>query len=293
VLKVIIDFDGTLTAEEEQVIALAKRSLSALADEVLDVPLDVLRDDYDTARSRLLGAPHLHGWYVNGALASYCDEGAFILNTTTLQEMLRGAPCYEAAVARAYPAAEYDPVVDCINALFHRGTAQLVPRYRSGAREMLVALQEHEAREPLILTNSLGDKVSRYLDALDLSWALPVLGDTRQYDMQPGWPLPMGVSIEPMDGPHWLADPQHPIDLRRRDYYRALDRTRDDGSALVVVADTFSMPGALPLAMGIPFVLLRTSYTPDWCLHAVLAHPLGRVINSCADLGATLGDLGV
>lgn len=298
-LKVIIDFDGTLTAEEEQVMALAERSLAALAEETLAVSLDALRRDYGQTRARLLAAPHLYGWRVNGALASYCDEGAFLLNTTTLQEMLRTVPRYADAVARAYPEAEYDPVVDCTNALFHRFTAQLTPRFRPGARAMLAALHQHPDRTPIVLTNSLGSKVRRFLEPLDLPWELPVLGDTRQYDMQPDWPLPPDVVIpqdcapkwhldSTMNGSHWLADPEHPIDLRRADYYQALRRAAADGSDLAVVADTFSMPGALPLAMGHAFLLLHTSYTPEWCARAAAAHPRGRVLDSLVDLGAAL-----
>jgi hypothetical protein len=59
------------------------------------------------------------------------------------------------------------------------------------------------------------------------------------------------------------------------------------------VADTFSLPGALPLMMGIPFFLLHTSYTPEWCARAVDAHPLGHVLDDLADLpGALVGATG-
>ena len=63
---------------------------------------------------------------------------------------------------------------------------------------------------------------------------------------------------------------------------------RADGSSLVVVADTFSLPGALPLLMSIPFCLLQTSYTPGWCIDAVTAHPLGQVLHDVSDLPAAL-----
>jgi hypothetical protein len=63
-------------------------------------------------------------------------------------------------------------------------------------------------------------------------------------------------------------------------------RESADGSRLVVVADTLSLPGALPLAMGTPFVLLRTSYTPAWCAAYVEQHPLGTMLDSLAALPA-------
>jgi hypothetical protein len=286
-LKVIIDFDGTLTAEETQVEALAEKSLDTLAHEILGAPRSRLAAAYRATRARLLAAPHRYWWEVNGLIASYCDEGAFILNTTTLQVMLRSDPAHARAVAAAFPQAEYDPVVDCTNYLFHRHTAELPPAFRPAARDVLSGLQRHPGRTPVVLTNSLGDKVRRHLGTLDLDGEVAVLGDTRQYDMDPDWPHRF---------PHpelgeiqvWPLSEVRAIDLRRPIYYRALRKAAADGSQLAVVADTLSLPGALPLLMGIPFFLLRTPYTPTWCAAVVDAHPLGSILEHLGDLPAEL-----
>jgi hypothetical protein len=289
-LKVIIDHDGTLTAEETQVALLAEKSLDTLAREIIGVPRETLAAKYEATKARLLHAPHHYWWKVNGLVASYCDEGAFILNTTTLQVMLQENPAYLQAVAAAFPQAEYDPVMDCVNYLFHRHTAELPPRFRPAAREVLLALAQHPDRRPIILTNSLGDKVHRHLQTLALDDEIAVLGDTRQYEMDPDWthrfPHPQLGDIQV-----WPVDKEHRIDLRRPVYYQALVEAAADGSRLAVVGDTLSLPGALPLMMGIPFFLLRTDYTPDWCAQAVDAHPLGRVLDDLADLPVTLDTL--
>lgn len=289
-LKVIIDFDGTLTAEETLVASLAERSLDTLANEIVGAPRQQLAADYEATRARLLGAPHRYWWEVNGLIASYCDEGAFILNTTTLQVMLRESPAYTRAVAAAFPQAEYDPVVDCINYLFHRHTAELPPAFRPAARDVLAALADHPGRTPVVLTNSLGDKVRRHLATLALDGEIAVLGDTRQYEMEPCWrqrfPHPQLGDIQ-----IWPVGEKHQVDLRRPVYYRALVQTAADGSRLAVVADTFSLPGALPLMMGMPFFLLRTPYTPAWCARVVEAHPLGHVLDDLAGLPAAMDAL--
>lgn len=291
-LKVIIDFDGTLTAEETQAGPLAERSLDTLAREIIGAPLQQLAADYQATRTRLLEAPHRYWWEVNGLIASYCDEGPFILNTTTLQVMLRENPAYAQAVVAAFPQAEYSPIVDCTNYLFHRHTAELSPAFRPAARDVLIALSDQSHRIPIVLTNSLGDKVRRHLAALALNDEIAVLGDTRQYEMGSGWarrfahPELGKIQI-------WPVGKKHQVDLRRPAYYRALVRAAADGSRLAVVADTLSLPGALPLMMGLPFFLLRTPYTPDWCAQAVAAHPLGHVLADLADLPATLDDLPV
>jgi phosphoglycolate phosphatase-like HAD superfamily hydrolase len=292
-LKIIIDYDGTLTAEETQVAALAEKSLHTLAKEILGVPFETLAADYQATRARLLQAPHHYWWEVNGLVASYCDEGAFILNTTTLQVMLRENPAYLQAVTTAFPQTEYDPVVDCTNHLFHRHTAEIPPRFRPEARDVLLALARHPDRTPIILTNSRGDKVRRHLGALaldELGDRIAVLGDTRQYEMDPHWPHrfphPQLGDIQV-----WPVSETYRIDLRRPVYYQALIQAAVDGSRLVVVGDTLSLPGALPLMMSIPFFLVRTDYTPAWCAQAVEAHPLGRVLEDLADLPAALDAL--
>ena len=289
-LKVIIDFDGTLTAEEEQAIPLADKSLTTLADEIIGTPRQQLSADYEATRTRLLRAPHRYWWEVNGLIASYCNEGAFILNTTTLQIMLRENPAYARAVIVAFPQAEYDPIVDCINYLFHRHTAELPPVFRPAARPVLDSLAEHPERMPIILTNSLGDKVRRHLATLALNDEIAVLGDTRQYEMDPAWthrfPHPKLGEIQ-----IWPVSQRYRVDLRRPIYYQALVKAVEDDSRLAVVADTFSLPGALPLLMGIPFLLVRTPYTPDWCRRATDEHPLGHVLDDLAELPMVLDAL--
>ncbi|MGC9333275.1 MAG: hypothetical protein ACP5JJ_03945 [Anaerolineae bacterium] len=289
-LKIIIDFDGTLTVEEEQARPLAEKSLDTLADEILGVSRQQIGVDYDTTQARLLAAPHQYWWEVNGLIASYCDEGAFILNTTTLQVMLRENHAYARVVAGFFPQAEYDPVVDCTNYLFHRHTAELPPVFRPGARELLISLCRNPAQTPVVLTNSLGNKVRRFLGSLELDANIEILGDTRQYDMDPNWaqrfPHPELGEIQV-----WPLADGHVVDLRRPIYYQALLDAAADGSHLAVVADTLSLPGALPLLMGWPFFLLRTRYTPTWCSRVVEEHPLGYVLESLAGLPERLAAL--
>jgi hypothetical protein len=289
-LKVIIDFDGTLTAEETQASKLAEKSLDTLAHEIIGAPRPQLAADYQVTRARLLNAPHRYWWEVNGLVASYCDEGAFILNTTTLQVMLRDDAAYAQAVAAFFPQPEYDAVVDCTNYLFHRHTAELPPAFRPGARKVITALAAQPDTSPVILTNSLGNKVERLLATEGLGYMVEVLGDTRQYDMDPGWDHRFNHP-ELGEIQVWPVLERYQVDLRRPIYYEALVEATRDGSRLAVVADTFSMPGALPMMMGIRFILLRTPYTPEWCMKVVEAHPLGLVLDDLSLLPEALDSL--
>jgi len=291
-MRVIIDFDGTLTAEETQAGPLAEKSLDTLANEIVGAPREQLASDYEETQRRLLKAPQRYWWKVNGLIASYCDEGAFILNTTTLQVMLREDPVYAQAVAVAFPHAEYDAIVDCTNYLFHRHTAELPIAFRPAARQVLTTLIARADLTPVVLTNSLGDKVRRHLATLKLEDDIAVLGDTRQYDMAPEWdhrfahPDLGEIQV-------WPVTQEYQIDLRRPVYYRALMQALEKDAQLAVVADTLSLPGGLPLMMGIPFYLLCTPYTPAWCAQCVEKHPFGHVLKDLADLPTALDALRV
>ena len=266
-------------------------SLDTLANEIIHTGREELVRSYDATQARLLGAPHDYWWEVNGLIASYCDEGAFILNTTTLQVMLRENDAYSQAVEAAFPTAEYDPIVDCTNYLFHRHTAELAPVFRPGARDVLATLAKQPHRDPVVLTNSLGEKVRRHLATLELEDEVDVLGDTRQYEMDPGWkkhfahPEMGNIQV-------WPLSENRRADLRRPAYYKALEDAQLKDPHVVVVADTFSLPGALPLMMGLRFFLLRTRYTPAWCATVTEDHTGGRVLERLADLPAALDRIG-
>ena len=277
-LKIILDYDGTLTAEEQQVPETARRSLAELAHEILCAPLPEVEAAYQDTVAYLRAAPHKYHWEVSGTRVSYCDEGAFILNTVALQTMLSENPVYAEAVAERFPSAEYDPVASCTNYLFHTHTAHLRATFRQAAPDVLHWLITQSEIEPLVLTNSLGDKVSGNLARLELP-PIRVLGDTRQYELDLDWIPPFNEGE-----PFLRVDELHVVDLRRRVYHEALTQEQGDVNRLVVVADTLSLPGALPLAAGIPFALLHTSYTPAWCMAYVERHPLGSVLDDLAAL---------
>jgi hypothetical protein len=288
-IKVILDYDGTLTAEEEQVGELAEKSLATLSREILKVPLSQLRADYVRTRARILAAPHKYWWEVNGGIAAYSDEGAFITNTTTLQTMLRQNHSYTEALARHFPRVEYDPVADCCNYLFHKHTFELPPRFRPAVQAVLGALVEQTNLEPVILSSSKGDKITKNLKTIGFE-ETRVLGDTRQYGIDPSWRRQF-AQPDQGTGQIFRVDELHTIDLRRPAYYKKLTREMESARRLLVVADTWSMPGAMPMMMDIPFLLLKTAYTPAWCEAYVSNHPYGAVLASLTQLPETVRSL--
>jgi len=292
-VKVVLDFDGTLTDEARQARELKGIAQRMLAEKILKVPLNDVKRRYNQVRKAILSSPHKYHWSVNGLKATYAHEGAYLLNTSILQEVMRSDLNYLRVVIRKFPANALDSVTLASNHLFHRGTIQVDPHFLKGAEDLLVELIKHPTIDPVILTNSETKKIEKNLKALNIgrkgtrnrfAYEIEILGDTRQYHMDPDWEQHFehhhygSTQILPVNG-------QFSIDLRRPVYHAVLKQILEEGfDEVVVVADGLSLAGALPLVMGLTFVLKKTGYTPEWCETCVREHPNGRVVNDLAEL---------
>ena len=128
-VKVIIDYDGTLTYEEKYVAELAERSIKDLAENILHVPEKRLKEIYRETKAKILKNPHLYSWQVDGLPACYAHEGALLLNTVTNQTLILENKNFKKAVIKFFQNKKivYGPVVDCTNYLFHKHTFDLPP----------------------------------------------------------------------------------------------------------------------------------------------------------------------
>lgn len=292
-VKVILDFDGTLTDETRQARELAGIAKRMLAEEILEVPLGKVESLYSKIRRAILTNPHRYHWSVNGLKATYAYEGAYLLNTSILQEIMRSNLTYLRTVMRKFPANSLDSVTLASNHLFHTGTIQVHPHFLEGVEKFLARLIDHPGIDPVIITNSETRKIEKNLKTLRIgkkgarhrfSHEIEILGDTRQYHMDPEWDHHFehhhygSTQVLPVDA-HFS------IDLRRPVYHAVLMKILEEGyDEVVVVADGLSLAGALPLVMGLTFILKKTDYTPDWCLACVQEHPKGRIVDDLRQL---------
>lgn len=299
-VKVIIDYDGTLTPEEEQVGQLAEASFDTLSKEILGLPKARIRRDYKTTQQKLLASPHQYSWQVNDVAACYCHEGAFVLNTVTIQEMLGKNGFYNGRVEAAFKGSEYDPVTACTNYLFHKNSALLAPKFRQGVKQALVELINHPQIQPIVLTNSKTDKVKQNLEAIGITQKgsnngkfeheIDILGDTRQYHMEAEWdyhfdhPEHGKIQVLPIDK-------QFKVDLRRPVYHQALLGEAGDGIKVITVGDIFSLVGSVPLMLGMDFILFKAPYVPAWSERFIKSHPRGRMIKDIRQLKKELKEI--
>ncbi len=288
-----MDFDGTLTDEALQAEELAAIAKRMLAKDILHVSVRDIRKAYEQIRKKILSCPHQFHWEVNGLPATYAYEGAYLLNTSIVQEIVRSKPAYMRAVRKLFPSDGLDPVTRCTNHLFHQGTYAVHPHFLDGVRELLIKLIEHPLIDPVIMTNSETRKIKKNLRKLRIGQCgakhhfcheLEILGDTRQYHMDPEW---NHFFQHHLQGPIQVlpVNEHFSVDLRRPVYFKALRRILDQGyNKVVVVADGFSLAGALPLAMGLRFILKKTDLTPVWTEEYVSSHPNGKVVREIREL---------
>jgi len=292
-IKVIMDFDGTLTDEGRQAKQLATIARRMLAKDILHVSLREIEKAYEKIRKKILACPHRFHWEVNGLPATYAYEGAYLLNTAIMQEIVRSKPTYLSAVKKLFPSDGLDPVTRCTNHLFHKGTFQVRPYFLGGVRRLLISLIKHPAIDPVIMTNSETRKIKKNLRKLRIGQCgtkhhfcheLEILGDTRQYHMDSNWNQ---VFQHHIHGPIQVlpVNKRFSVDLRRPVYFEALRRIIEQGdNEAVVVADGFSLAGALPLCMGLRFILKKTDFTPAWTEEYVASHPNGTVVGELGEL---------
>lgn len=291
-VKVIIDYDGTLTYEERYVEDLAEKALQDLAENILHVPEEKIKKLYQKTKEKILQNPEKYSWIVNGLPACYACEGALLLNTVTTQTIIKENKNFKKAVEKIFSNLEYDPVVDCTNYLFHKHSFDLIPHFKEKAGDVLIEFIKRKGIEPFILTCSQGDKVAKNLKRIGINtsgrkdgtrYRIRIFGDTRQYEMDPSWdyffdhPQLGKTQVVPVND-------QFSIDLRRSVYFNKLQNELSDGSRIIIAADMVSLPGVLPLLMGLDFVLVKASYTPQWAVDFVNSWKNGWVINEIGKL---------
>ena len=114
-----------------------------------------------------------------------------------------------------------------------------------------------------VITNGGTDKVKRMLGEIDVN--IPVYGDAEKFAVDKEWD----------NIPEKLQIGRKCIFLRRAKYFNILQEIK---GGKIVIGDVFSMDLSLPYSIGIPIVLVKTSYTPSWAEKFVKKN--GKVVKS-------------
>jgi len=301
-IKIIIDYDGTLTYEERYVADLAKSALKDLSQNILHVPLKKITKLYNKTRNKILKNPHKYSWIVNGLPACYATEGALLLNTVTTQTLIKENKNFVKKAEQFLPNADYGPVVGLTNYLFHKHTHNLQTHFRENADKVLKHFIKSNYFQPYILTCSKGDKVAKNLAKIKigahkyekysngLKDKVHIFGDTRQYEMNPSWEYcfnhPRFGKTQKIN-----IDEKYSIELRRSDYFNKLKWIGKDGSKIIITADMVSLPGILPLLMGMDFVMIKASHVPQWSIDFVRSFKNGYIIENIDELPAKVDQI--
>jgi hypothetical protein len=292
--KIILDFDGTLTDEVKQADELSSVAKKMLAEDILGQPISQIEKLYEKVKKKILATPHKYSWQVNGLPATYAYEGAYLLNTAIIQQILQMNDSYKKIVKDKFPANHLDSYTLCANKIFHDCSLHVSPHFLEDTKELLCELISHKDIEPVILTNSESKKIAKNLQEIEIGekgkshtykYEIEILGDTRQYHMDATWNPSFNQQVLNIDD-HFS------VDLRRPIYHAALEKVgRENYEHVIIAADGFSLAGAMPLVMDINFVLMKTSYTPKWSEQYVKNHSRGMVASSLQELHAAIRTL--
>ena len=89
---------------------------------------------------------------------------------------------------------------------------------------------------------------------------------------------------------------QRPILLRRANYFRVLNRIREEEkrswSDMIVVGDIFELDLSVPISMGAHVGLMTSQFTPTYEREYLIAHPRGAVFDNLTAVSEWIRGIG-
>lgn len=272
----VLDFDGTMTDAEEEGRPFRGGYLEDTAT-LLGRSLDEVLALAERFEAEVAADPQAHGWVYGGEIVAPASVDPYLRVMPVVRKIF---DTFEAFANEG----ERNRLLDGI--LYKYNYLKTLTAFRDGAREALVAL---EGTDTYVVTNSHTDAVANKILTLGetpggenaLGWLVErVHGLARKYVVDDAFDLvPRDLSLPGL---------ARPVKLRRKSYFDVLEALRAKVGAewaeVAVCGDIFELDLALPLAMGARVGLVANAFTPEYERAFVQAHPLGRVVESLAEL---------
>lgn len=233
----IFDFDGTLTNPSPHADAMREMMVRILVSK--GISEYKVRQDIEKIRDIILKRPEKHPWIVRGMPACFANEDPFVVNNVTAQELFKVDTIYGNLIESAGRLS---------GEAYRRATQHMSPYFRDDVSPLLKEILK-KGNRACVITNGGTDKVKRMLEEINMN--IPVYGDAEKFAVDKEWD----------NVPEKLQIGKRYIFLRRAKYFNILKKIKSDK---IVIGDVFSMDLSLPYSIGIPIVLVKTSYTPSW-----------------------------
>lgn len=268
-MKILSDFDGVLTDITHE----ARRSSEIFRLHLTQsggVPPDELENLLRKVQREMERFPLHHGWKVDGRIAAYWDEDAF-MHTQALGACLDEWALVDrnctAQVLQALKTKGISSFSDLAGVSYTQMTQEtsegklkpLDPETKAVVTELL-----KRGHDVVIVSNSKTDRITQLLTNQGLAIGdspnsqLRIRGDAKKFVLG--------------DTPDRLDVDDHAVDIARPHYEAILIQERPQ----VVIGDVFSLDLALPLSLArrqtpgfepLQLFLRKRDYTPSWVTH--------------------------
>ena len=292
IMKILLDFDGTLTNIEQEYEFECRYIMSELKRE-FGLDEETINALFDVAKAHVADNACEHGWCDNDRISAYCDEDLFmtVASTMTLLDKWLAAADERADVLRKHGVAGATPMMDLTQRAHAAINAEPLSAFNTPEPVVVKAIHELLERdcEVVVVSNSPAERIIdkfefvglKPVDHLDNPSArFRIRGHAKKFCLGDN-PLPVEFG-------------SRCVDIDRPYYADILRKERPQ----VVVGDVFSLDLALPIEMARrePMVYedmqmyLRTrSYTPQWAIDCALNPPADapvtvRLLNHFTDL---------
>lgn len=292
IMKILLDFDGTLTNLEQEYEFECQYIMSDLG-RGFGIDEASVNDLFDAAQAHIFENPCYHGWSDNGRISAYCDEDPFMKVAsimTLLDEWLEMGDA-RVDVLRSHGVTGETPMMDLTQRAHRAINEEQLSAFNTPEPVVVKAIHELLDRdcEVVVVSNSPAERIIDKFEFVGLkpvdhtdnpSARFRIRGHAKKFCLG--------------DNPMFVEFGSRSVDIDRPYYAEILRKERPQ----VVAGDVFSLDLALPIEMArrepmiyedMQMYLRTRSYTPQWAIDCALNPPADapvtvRLLNHFTDL---------
>jgi len=274
-VKVILDFDGTLTDSWQEGGEEYQRLHAEEFSKRTRVPIERVNALNALNQAAIRINPE-EGWLNNGKVVAPAGADPYVLTTAVYQKVID--------VLRKENEGQYNlpensqQTSELLGDLFNYCSKAVKDCFAPGAQHFLETLVNDGS--VVIVTNSEPDKVLAKVSRLTGRIDIPVVGDAKKYIVTNDHPESVREILS-------IPGLERPVYLRRGHYFDTLKKLESQGftpETTTVVGDMYELDHALPLEMGYSGILLDTPGTFHHEREYLSSHPRGFVAKNLDDV---------
>lgn len=243
-LRVVIDFDGTVTNSFEEAKPFRDAYIYKMAG-LLNMNLERLQSSMKIAESVVRQFPETYGWKSDGIIVAPAVSDPYLLTQASARLIMES----EASYMNFPPTEEWDKF---FGELFTYAYAFSNTCFKPYARYFIESLSIRT--DLVIVTNSGTENVDKKISSLlGSDHGIKIVGNAKKYQL--------GIASKQLPVKVQVMGLNRPVYIQRQNYF---DILKSLGQVDFVVGDIWELDLALPMFLNIPTVLALSEATPSW-----------------------------